>query len=142
MELPSTLASRIQRHFDAERLNEIANDPDVRPTCGGDGKSYLNFDAFVSDPKNHALVWDQGALLFYWTAPETYELHVMVLPEGRGKDAYRMVQEGIDCLIASGALHLWARVAHNFNALRHLAAHTGFIKCGTDTLDIGFGPVA
>lgn len=134
-----TTALGISRHLDAERLNEIANHPDVRPTCGGDGKSLLDFTAFVADPKNHALVWDQGAFLFCWSAPQTYEVHIMVLPEGRGRDAYRMAQEGIDYITAHGAERLWARIVSR--SLRHYTAQAGFTKCGTDTLDIGFGPV-
>lgn len=132
----------LTRHFTASRLNAIANHPGVRPTCGGDGKSELDFTPFVANRSNHALVWDHGAFLFFWSAPFTYEVHVMVLPEGRGRDAYRMASEGIDYIVAAGADRLWARVAENADALRHYVAQAGFTKCGADTLDIGFGPVA
>jgi hypothetical protein len=131
----------IERHFTADRLNELANHPQVRPTCGGDGQSELDFSLFVASSKNHALVWDRGAILFFWSAPETYEIHVMVLPEGRGRESYRMIAEGIDCMIANGAERLWARVEKRFGGLRHLTTHAGLVRCGTDVLDIGFGPV-
>lgn len=129
----------IERHFTAERLNELANHPHIRPTCGGDGKSCLDLAPFVANPNNHAMVWDHGAFLFQWSGPDTYEVHIMVEPEGRGKDAYRMAQEGVDYMIAQGAERLWARVSSD--TVRHYTAHAGFAKCGTDTLDIGFGPV-
>lgn len=131
----------LERHFSAERLNELANHPEIRPTCGGDGKSRLDLTAFVANPKNHAMVWDRGAFIFMWTAPDTYEVHMMVEQEGRGRDAYRMAREGIDYMVAEGAERLWARIAEGYNALRHYAAQAGFERCGTDTVDIGFGPV-
>jgi hypothetical protein len=129
----------LERHYDAARINELANHPAIRPTCGGDGKSAIDLTAFVADPKNYAMVWDRGALLAVWTAPQTYEVHVMVLPEGRGQDAYRMGREFIAYMVEQGADRLWARIASG--TVRHFAAQHDFIRCGTDTLDIGFGPV-
>jgi hypothetical protein len=132
----------IERHFDALRLNELANHPDIRPTCGGDGKSPLDLTDFVADRKNHAVVWDRGAFMFQWSAPQTYEVHIMVEPEGRGRNAYRMALAGIAYIVAQGAERLWARIAKSAKALRHYTAQAGFVKCGSDILDIGFGPVA
>jgi hypothetical protein len=131
----------IQRHFRADRLNELVNHPQVRPTCGGDGESFLDMSPFVAQEKNHAMVWEHGAFLFGWTAPQTYEVHIMVLPEGRGSDAYRMAQEGIDYIVGIGAERLWARVAKDADGLRHYTARAGFTLCGTDVVDLGFGPV-
>lgn len=131
----------IQRHFDALRLNQLANHPDIRPTCGGDGKSPLDLGPFVADPRNHAVVWDRGAFMFQWSAPQTYEVHIMVEPEGRGRNAYRMALAGIAYIVAHGAERLWARIAQGMKALRHYTVAAGFTHCGTDTLDIGFGPV-
>jgi hypothetical protein len=131
----------VKRCTDTQRLNEIANHPDIRPTCGGDGKSYLDLAPFVANPLNRAMLWDHGAFLFQWSAPQTYEVHIMVEPEGRGRDAYRMAARGIDYICSQGAERLWARVAQNANALRHYTAQAGFAKCGAQTLDIGFGPV-
>lgn len=137
-----TQSAALCRQFDPERLNELANHPSIRPTCGGDGKSFIDFSAFVADHKNHAVIWDHGAFLFGWSAPRTYEVHMMVLPEGRGRAAYHMAAEGIAYIERFGAERLWARVDKNFPALRHYVAHAGFTRCGTDILDIGFGPVA
>lgn len=133
--------SDIQRHFDANFLNALANHPAIRPSCGGDGRSPLDFAAFASNPKNHAIVWAHGAFLFHWSAPQTYEVHIMVLPEGRGKDAYRMAEAGIAYITQIGAERLWARVAADNHALRHYTSSAGFERCGMDVLDIGFGPV-
>jgi hypothetical protein len=137
-----TRKSALCRQFAPERLNELANHPEIRPTCGGDGSSELDFSAFVADPKNHAVTWDCGAFLFGWSAPQTYEVHIMVLPEGRGRSAYLKAREGIAYIERFGAERLWARVERGFAGLRHYVTHAGFTRCGADTLDIGFGPVA
>jgi hypothetical protein len=131
----------LERHYDAARINELANHPAIRPTCGGDGKSQIDLTAFVADPKNHAMVWDRGYLLAVWTGPQTYEIHVAVLPEGRGRDAYRMVAEFVAYMAEHGAERLWARVAEHSDGLRHYTAQAGFTRCDRDAIDIGFGPV-
>jgi hypothetical protein len=128
------------RTFDTDTLNSLANHPDIRPTSGGDGRSRLDFTAFLKNDKNHALAWKHGVFLFLWTAPQTYEAHIMVLRRGRGKLAYRMARAAISYMVAEGAERLWARV--NNDALRHYTAQAGFVRCGSDSLDYGFGPVA
>lgn len=70
---------------DAAHLNALVNHPSVRPTCGGDGKSQLDLTPVLANKKNHVFAWDHGAFLFVWTAPQTYEVHAMILPEGRGR---------------------------------------------------------
>jgi hypothetical protein len=122
-----------RRQYHPAFLNELANDPRIRPMCGGDGP--LDFSAFVANPKNHALAWNHGAFLFLWTAPQTYEVHIMVSPEGRGREAYHMAHVGISYITAFGANHLWARVRKGDVALRHYTAQAGFEHCGTDVVD-------
>ncbi len=132
----------IQRTFDAAILNEIVNHPEVRPTCGGDGESWIDLTEAVAEPKNHAVLWEHGCFFFGWSAPQTYEVHIFILPEGRGKQSYRIASEGIAYIVNQGADHLWARIAKNMPHLRHYTASAGFKPCGTDTIDLGAGPVA
>ena len=129
--MEAALEIGLQRHFDAARLNEIANHPDVRPTCGGDGKSEIDLRPFLADRNNHALLWEHGYFLFFWSAPHTYEVHMAVLPEGRGREAYRLWDDARDYIVQAGAERLWARIAHNFNSLHHYTAQAGFERCGT-----------
>lgn len=131
----------LYRTFDAERVNALVNHPSIRPTCGGDGKSFLDLAAFLANRKNHAVVWDKGGFLFSWSAPATYEVHIMVLPEGRGRAAYRKARHGITYMLEQGMERLWARISQDAHGLRHYTASAGFTRCGTDTLDIGHGPV-
>jgi hypothetical protein len=129
-----------QRHGYAF-VNELANHPSIRPTCGGDGKSTLDLAPFLDNPLNRAFIWDLGCFLFQWSAPETFEVHAMILPEGRGPEGYRMAGEGIAYIVGEGAERLWARVEKGDNALRHYTTQAGFTACGTASYDMGFGPV-
>jgi hypothetical protein len=43
-------------------------------------------------------------------------------------------------MIEQGAERLWARISGNA-ALRHYTTQAGLTKWGTDTVNIGFGPV-
>lgn len=139
--MPLDAAPSISRTFDAARLNALANHPDIRPTCGGDGESFLDLTPFVNDRHNHAVIWDKGAFLFGWSAPATYEVHIMVLPEGRGRAAYAKAAAGIAYMLNLGMERLWARVAQDALGLRHYTRRAGFVRCGQHVLDIGAGPV-
>lgn len=132
----------LSRTFDAERINALVNHPAIRPTCGGDGKSFLDFTAFLASDKNHALVWRGGCFLLGWSAPQTYEVHCAVLPEGRGRGAYAKARSMVAHMTALGAERLWARVQTNADGLRHFTAQAGFSRCGEDTIDLGFGPIS
>lgn len=132
------VGARLKRLQGAAYLNELANDPRIRPTCGTDGSSRLDFAEFVADARNHAVAWDRGAFMFAWDGPHTYEVHVMVEPGGRGRDAYRVAQAGISYIVAEGADRIWARVGRNDVALRHYTRTAGFKRCGTldETYDV------
>jgi hypothetical protein len=140
--MPFDPSPTLTRTFDANRLNALVNHPAIRPTCGGDGESFIDLSTFLAKPKNHAVVWNHGGFLFEWTAPQTYEVHAMILPEGRGRLAYRKAFHGIQYILSHGAERLWARVAEGHEGLRHYTRAAGFKHCGIDVLDIGFGPVA
>jgi hypothetical protein len=126
----------IARTFDAGRVNALANHPAVRSGAS------VDLTCFVSDQKHVALVWDRGSYLFLWTAPSTYEAHISVLPEGRGREAYRMAREAVDYMARLGAEKLWARVRKDSPTIRHFASAAGFVRCGDDTLDVGSGPIS
>jgi hypothetical protein len=139
--MPFDAAPSLFRTFDVERLNALANHPEIRPTCGGDGKSFIDLTPFVNDRHNHALLWSNGYFLYLWTAPQTFEVHAVVLKEGRGLPAYRAASHSIEYMVAHGAERLWARIDPTHRALRHFAASNGFERCGQHVTDIGFGPV-
>lgn len=132
----------IVRSFDGDKLNAIINNPKVRPDIGGDGESYLDLSGIVADEKNILLLGKAGGFLCTWCAPDTYEVHTFIMPEGRGPDAFALANEGRDWMEANGATHLWTRVNQDHRHTRLFTLKAGFRPCGSQVLDFGGGPTA
>ena len=126
------------RTFNGDRINYLVNHPANRPTCGGDGESWIDLSAAVADRQNVFLDGTHGGLAFIWTAPRVYEVHVYLLPEGRGKWGFDFGMAARDYM-AEHADMLWARI--DSPALKFYTMKAGFKPCGQNTIDIGFGPV-
>lgn len=124
------------RTFDAERINYLVNHESIRPYCGGEG--YLDLSAAVADTQNIFLDAEHGGLAFIWTAPRIYEVHIFLLPEGRGKWGFTFGMNARNYM-AQFADMLWARV--NTKHLELYTRKAGFVPCGQHTVDIGQGPV-
>lgn len=75
----------IRRMSDASAINTIVNHESVRPSIGRlvDGK--VDLTAAVADPRNICLAGERGALLFMMLQPALYDVHMAILPEGRGE---------------------------------------------------------
>lgn len=120
---------------DPATVNAFANHPDIRPSLGGK-------DAIDLTPGFHGLnrflFGKHGGFCFIWSAPDTYEVHVMLTKPGRGRwglDAWREALTQIHG-------HLWARIHPNRPDVALYARQCGFAETGTThTLDIGCGPV-
>ena len=124
---------------DAEIVNGFANHPDIRPDIGGVGR--LDLTSAVQEP-NVFLFGEHGGFCLSWSAPETYEVHTMITREGRGRWAIEAARSAIEQMIERGARQMWTRVHPE---ARHTAMFTrimGFREWGTNTLDIGDGPIA
>ena len=78
----------IRRTYDAGEINELINDPSIRPTVGGEG--YLDAAQIIADRRNIALVGDGGGALFVWRGPGVYEGHSFFLV--RGKEAVQLAR--------------------------------------------------
>lgn len=123
---------------DADRINWFANHPEIRPHIGGSGP--LDLSAITVDP-NVALFGEHGGFCLSWTAPNTYEIHTLILPEGRGAWAFDWAARSIEYMVSIGAERLWTRVHPD---ARHTAIFTrqmGLKPCGTLITDLGDGPV-
>jgi hypothetical protein len=133
--------SLIIRSFDARLLNRLANDPDIRPFIGGNPDNPLDLSAAVANADNVFLAGEFGAFCCSWTAPDTYEIHTLILPEGRGKWAYRFAKGAREWMREFGAKHLWTRVAPDARGVASFTRKAGFSACGQNTIDLGAGPV-
>ena len=123
----------IEHTADAERVNAIANHPDVRRWVSTDPDLDLDLAMAVADPANITLTGEHGAMLFAFLQHGVYEAHTMVLPAGRGEWALNFVQ---DCLTwvfcRTGAIELMTRVPKGNLAARALAKAIHGVYCFTN----------
>jgi hypothetical protein len=125
------------RTRDADLINGFANHPEIRPFIGGVGE--LDLSAATRDP-HFALAGGYGCFVLTWTAPETYEVHTLITPEGRGQWAFAFARDCIAYMVGQGASHLWTRVHPKH---RHTAIFTrkvGFKPCGQVLTSFGEAP--
>lgn len=87
------IVSTVERQFAAERVNRIANDPEVRPWLGGSGA--LDLSAQVANSVNVLLMNDDGGVFFEGLEPGLYEAHTLFLPQGRGPKAIQAVRDAL-----------------------------------------------
>ena len=78
----------IQRTFDPTMLNEVCNDPEVRPWLGGEGP--IDVSASVRNVANFALVVDGGGFILINHGEGVYECHSQFLPHARRKSLAAM----------------------------------------------------
>lgn len=131
----------IERSFDADLFNRFINHPEVRPFIGGDPAAHIDLTAAVANPANVFLEGEHGGFCCSWSAPDTYEIHTLILPEGRGKWGYDLAVAGRRWMAEFGAKHLWTRVAPEMRSVRAFTRAAGFRPCGQNTIDLGAGPV-
>lgn len=127
----------LERCFDAHLVNLAANHPDVRPYLGPECLGELDFSEAVADEMNWFLMGQFGGFALAWTAPGVYEVHVFVLPEGRGKWAAQIRQATIDFAKANGAKMLWARIAPAAKFVSHFARRGGMQPTGEMIYTLG-----
>ncbi len=107
------------RTFDAHIPNKIANHPDVvrklewvpedHPETGG----WLLFGAQVEDPDHYVFLVDPTerlCMIFEWNMPGAWQMHVMSMPDFRGRDVIRAGRLLIhEMLTVYDAESLWAQ---------------------------------
>lgn len=71
----------ILRCFDAAKVNDLINDPLVRPTVGGEG--FLDAATLLADRRNVCLMSDGGGSIFRWSGPGVFEGHSFFRVKGR-----------------------------------------------------------
>lgn len=86
------MLEKIGRERHAKRLNRIANHPDVAPWVRGALPGELDFASVIRDPRNILLMSQHGGMIFTHMTPGIYEVHTLVLPEGRGDWTLNMVR--------------------------------------------------
>lgn len=120
----------LERCFNTELVNLAANHPDVRPFLGPASLGELDFEDAVAEDKNWFLMGEHGGFALAWSAPGVYEVHVFILPEGRGKWASKARQATIDFAKQNGAKMLWARIAPSAKFVSYFARRGGMQPTG------------
>lgn len=116
----------ITRTMDATFLNEVANNPEVRPFLGG-GLEPLDLTAKVQDPNNIALLGDDGGWLLQGMMPGVYELHTLFLPAGRGRAYFARAKEALRYVFtATDALEILTKCPDDNAGARMAASLVGF----------------
>lgn len=125
---------------DAALVNAFANHPQIRPFIGGKGD--LDLSCVTYDP-HVALFGEHGGFCLTWSAPDCYEIHTLIAPEGRGAWAEDFARRSFAYMtLVRDARHLWTRVHPEH---RHTALFTrrmGLRHCGSVPTDFGDGAIS
>jgi len=129
----------IARVYGPAIVNAFANHPEILPDISDDGE--LDLSPAVQKP-NVAHFGAHGGLCWVWTAPDTYEGHVMLTKAGRGKWGISAGRQSVAMMQELGARQLWCRVHPDKPHIGVFAAALGLRDTGQfNVLDAGQGPV-
>jgi hypothetical protein len=112
----------IERSADRDRINAVANHPDVRGWVNPMPERDLDLGPAVADPANIMLSAGHGVMLFAYLQPGLYEVHTMVEPEGRGAWTLDFVNTCLAWMFCqTGAIELMTRCPKGNLAAKALA---------------------
>lgn len=116
------------RSFDADFANRLANHPAIRPyVLAPDGP--IDLTERIADSRNVFLAWDRGGFLCVDHGGGMYEVHSMVLREGRGAETVARAREAIAYMfVRTDCMELHTKVPKGNVAARALARVCGFVK--------------
>ena len=114
----------IERSFDVQDLNAIANNPDILSLATEPGTKEIDLTAQIENRANIALRSEGGFFLCIQHEPGTYEVHTLFLPNFRGKYALDCAREGFrymflqtDCMEILTKVPVFNRRADKFTRL-------------------------
>lgn len=137
------MVATLQRCFDADPINALANDPAIRPFIGGDPSIPLDLTDSVKDRENVCLMGDHGGFLLIRTGKRVYEVHTMIRPEGRGQWSREAANMARDVMFdVFDAERLWTLVPREADNVRKFTEDAGLHVCGEGSIDYedGKGP--
>jgi hypothetical protein len=114
---------------DPDIINFFANHPHIAADIGGP----IDMSGAIRET-NIFLFGEHGGFCFEWTAPGTYEVHVMITRNGRGVWGFQAARQARDMIEEMGAERLWARVYPEHKALALFTMKAGFKEVETRTL--------
>lgn len=118
----------MRRSMNAERLNELANHPEVRPwLLGADGP--LDLSPLVLNPAVVVLEAEHGAFLLVPILPTVYELHTLFMKAGRGKAFFGHAAEMFRYVFTrTPCLEIVTKVPDGNRGAAFASVHAGFVE--------------
>lgn len=117
----------IERAYDAEFLNRVANHPAVRPWVADVAAGELDMTPHVANQANVCLVGEHGAFFCFKFFEGCYEVHTQVMPEGRGEWTRRFADAGMRYMFtATDCVEILTRVPKGHVAAAALTRAVGF----------------
>lgn len=129
------LASIVSPSRDADFINSVVNDPDVRPFVGGEGE--LDLSPLMANSHNVFLMGDHGGFALIWTAPRTFEVHTFILKAGRGHWARAAVNAMVRYMREHGAKRLWTQINATQPNVIAYAVEAGMCPTGEELQTFG-----
>jgi len=120
----------LARSHDIARINEVVNDPDVRPFVGPVELGVVDLAPVVKRPEHWFLMGEHGGFGLIWSAPNVHEVHTFILPSGRGKWAVRAAEAMIDFARENGDTTLWTKIPPAFKNVGAYARMMGMKATG------------
>lgn len=115
----------IRRTYDAELVNGLINDPEIRPTIGGQG--ILDSSPLLLNGNNICLVNDRGGALFAWRGPRVFEGHSFF--KARGREAISLGVEILEAMMPHADL-VWGLTPIALRHVRWFNRKIGFSSMG------------
>jgi hypothetical protein len=117
----------MERSFDAERANEILNDPEVRPFVTESPGCPLDVTKQVADRNNFLYLGENGLTLYVYLMPGTYEVHSACLKSGRGSWMKKFARDSLDAIFSQSlAWEVCTRIPKGNLAALTLSKSCGF----------------
>lgn len=117
----------IARHTDARLLNEIANDPAVRPWVGNTELGVLDLSPIAADERNYVLLGEHGGFVCLFLMEGIYECHALFKRGTRPEVAQMVAREGAAWMfIRTPCIEILTRIPDGHIATKSLAARIGF----------------
>lgn len=116
----------IRRDFAAGPINAVLNNPEVRPWVADMGEGIIDLTKAVENRNNVLLMGEHGGCMFYRIMEGMYEVHTMVLPDGRGewvKDFLLAVRHYM--WTRTDAVEVTTRVPNGHDAAKKAAEYVG-----------------
>lgn len=109
-------------------INFFATHPEIAPHIGGP----LDFSEAIRETTVYHF-GEFGGFCYEWTAPRTYEGHVMLLRQGRGGWGIEALKRSTAMMAAQADL-LWCRIKPEDKHIAWFARQGGYREAGTMTL--------